>query len=173
MDDASHPGNAAGLLRRLAAIFYDWLLLLALWFGASLAFLPLTGGEAILASTQGWLAHLYHALLLALAAAYFAGSWVLGGQTLGMKAWRLRLQTREGFAPGWRPALLRFGAATALLLLAALGSRYLWAAGFPRARWLGALLLLPALADLCSIALDPAGRSLLDRTGRLRVVRTG
>ena len=47
MQDANNPARAAGLLRRLAALFYDSLLLLALWFIATALLLPFTGGEAV------------------------------------------------------------------------------------------------------------------------------
>ena len=35
----------------------------------------------------------YQAYLLAVAFAYYGISWRLGGQTIGMKAWRLRATT--------------------------------------------------------------------------------
>ena len=39
-------------MRRLAALLYDSLLLLALWFIATALLLPLTGGEAIHSTTR-------------------------------------------------------------------------------------------------------------------------
>ena len=47
MQDANIPATPAGLLRRLAALFYDSLLLLALWFVATAVLLPFTGGDAV------------------------------------------------------------------------------------------------------------------------------
>ena len=47
MPDTDNPPTPAGLLRRLAALFYDSLLLLTVWFIAIAILLPFTGGEAI------------------------------------------------------------------------------------------------------------------------------
>src|SRR5512134_1826405 len=171
MDVQSTTGATAGLFRRLAAMSYDGLLMVALWVAATFALLPLTGGEAILASRQGLLAHFYHALLLLLAVAYFVISWTRGGQTLGMKAWRIRLERLDGRSPGWSDALIRFTTGAASVLLAAFG---LWRLRMPGWSWgdlAGVSLLLPLLANLSWMALGGAGQSLQDLAGRLRVVR--
>jgi len=47
MQDTHIPARAAGLFRRLAALFYDSLLLLAIWFVATALLLPFTEGEAL------------------------------------------------------------------------------------------------------------------------------
>ena len=170
MDEQSTTGAPAGLFRRLAAMFYDALLMIALWFIATFAMLPLTGGEAILASSQGLLGHLYHALLLLLAVAYFGVCWTRGGQTLGMRAWRIRLETMEGRSPGWGAALIRFATGVATVLLAILGLWYLRTPGGAFGDLAAASLLLPMVANLSCIAVGP-GRSLQDLAGGLRVVR--
>ncbi|MCI0354493.1 MAG: RDD family protein, partial [Acidobacteria bacterium] len=60
--------------------------------------------------TSGWLRHALQLFILAVFAAYFLWCWLRGGQTLAMKAWRIRLidvsPTR---------ALLRLALATLLL----------------------------------------------------------
>jgi uncharacterized RDD family membrane protein YckC len=92
-----------GLLRRLAAILYDTLLLLAVLFIASALWLIPTGGEA----TTGFdpFRTLY---LLLIMFAFFAWFWSHGGQTLGMRAWRIRLQNRNpGPVTLWQ-LMLRF-----------------------------------------------------------------
>ncbi|MGE0031848.1 MAG: RDD family protein [Steroidobacteraceae bacterium] len=171
MDEQSTTGATAGLFRRLAAMIYDLLLMVALWFIATFAMLPLTGGEAILTSSHGLLGHFYHALLLLLAVAYFGLCWTRGGQTLGMKAWRIRLETTDGRPPGWGDALIRFTTGAASVLLAVFG---LWRLRLPGWSWsdlAGVLLLLPLLANLSWIRLSRAGQSLQDVAGRLCVVR--
>jgi uncharacterized RDD family membrane protein YckC len=171
MDAKSTTGATAGLFRRLAAMSYDLLLLIALWFVATFAMLPLTGGEAILASRQGVLGHFYHALLLLIAVAYYGVCWTRGGQTLGMKAWRIRLERMDGRSPAWGDALIRFTTGAASMLLGLFG---LWRLRTPGWSWsdlAGALLLLPLVANLSWIAFDGAGRSLQDLAGGLRVVR--
>ena len=100
----AHP--PCGLVRRLAAMTYDGLLLFAVLFMATLAVLPLTGGDAIPSGNSP-----YASYLLLITYFYFAGQWVHGGRTLGMRAWRIRLLKRDGGAPGWSACSVRFAAA--------------------------------------------------------------
>lgn len=106
------------LLRRLAAMFYDTLLLIALLFAASLPLAILSGG-AIPGGTFG-----YQLYLLAIIFVYLGWHWTHGGQTLGMKSWRLQAVTLSGQTLTWNQALLRF--VVAMLSTAALGLGYLW-----------------------------------------------
>ena len=172
MDEQSATGATAGLFRRLAAMFYDVLLMVALWFVATFSVLPLTGGEAILTSSQGLLGHFYHALLLLLAIAYFGLCWTRGGQTLGMKTWRIRLERMDGRSPGWSDALIRFTTGAASVLMAVFGLWHLRMPGWAWSDLAGASLLLPLAANLSWIALSGAGQSLQDLAGGLRVVRS-
>ncbi len=94
---------SAGVLRRLAAMIYDGLLLVAVLFVATALLLPLTHGKAIDSGNP-----LFNTYLLFVTFVFFAWFWTHGGQTLGMRAWRLRLQRRDGHAIGWWHALLRF-----------------------------------------------------------------
>jgi uncharacterized RDD family membrane protein YckC len=114
------------LPRRLAAIFYDGLLLVALWmFAAALVVIP-TGTEI----DPG---HLFFRIyLLVVSWAYFAICW-RGGQTLGMKAWRIRLIGTEQ-PIGWINTLIRFTVALASLVCFGLG--FIWSIFHPhRATW--------------------------------------
>ncbi|MCF6188750.1 MAG: RDD family protein [Desulfobulbaceae bacterium] len=101
LEQASRPG----LLRRLAAIFYDAWLILALWLvGAAVdaAIRSALGGHP--GEGTHWLLQLY---LLAAPIAFYCGFWTHGGQTLGMRAWRLRVVGPDGGRIGLRQALLR------------------------------------------------------------------
>ena len=111
----------AGLLRRLGALFYDSLLLAALLMVLTACFLPLTGGEAIDAAKNPLLEWIYRAVLLAAVALYFGIPWTRRGQTLGMVAWRLRLERDDGSLPRWPDVPKRLAAATLSLLPAGLG----------------------------------------------------
>lgn len=111
-----------GLGRRLMAMLYDSLLLFSVWFIASIPVI-------ILATKAGWqnlpgfrlFLQLY---LLLVAFLFFAWFWTHGGQTLGMRAWKLRLVTSENQAPGWRLCLLRY--VTSIISWACLGLGFLW-----------------------------------------------
>jgi len=115
----------AGLFRRIAAFGYDLLLLAALLFMFTLSLFPFTGG-AIEPGTL-W----YRLSLSAIVVLFFTGFWVRGGQTLGMKAWRLRVVAEDGGPVRWPSALVRFFAG--LVSLAAAGVGFWWAA-FDRER---------------------------------------
>jgi uncharacterized RDD family membrane protein YckC len=118
------PSTPASLWLRLAAALYDLFPLIALWM--------LTAGLVLLA-TQGSIDVVHpsfayrfalRAALLAVTAAYFVVSWARGGQTIGMRAWRLRVVGADGNALTWPRALLRFFAA--LISLIPLGAGYAW-----------------------------------------------
>ena len=108
-----------GLLRRLLAILYDSLLLFSLLFFATLILLPVTGGKAFPGNS-----HLYHIYLSICSYLYFAWQWAHGGQTLGMKAWRIRLMTMDNRVIGWRQASLRV--LLAVISCLTFGAGFLW-----------------------------------------------
>ena len=99
-----------GLLRRFAAILYDSLLLLALWFLTTVPFIVVRGGESI-EPGSGPLYLLYQFALLTVAYGFFVGFWVHRGRTLGMQSWGLQLQTPDGKIPSLGAATIRFFAA--------------------------------------------------------------
>jgi len=108
------------LPRRLAAALYDSILLLGV---EVIAFIPYTflrrGGPG-----QGEFDPLALAWLLAIAFLFFGWFWVHGGQTLGMRTWRIRVQTLDGQPISWLQALLRFF--VAIISWAALGLGFWW-----------------------------------------------
>lgn len=62
--------------------------------------------------------------LLLVISLFFCLFWRRGGQTLGMRAWRLQVISDDGSAPSWRACLVR--CLLAPLSLAALGIGYWW-----------------------------------------------
>lgn len=111
---------SAGILRRIAAAFYDLLLVLALLIIATALLLPLTHGQAI--NSADPLAHTFYQLyLLTLVFVFNGWFWTHGGQTLGMRVWRLRLVDESGGTISWRQALIRFACAIPAWLLCMLG----------------------------------------------------
>jgi uncharacterized RDD family membrane protein YckC len=173
MDEEPKTGAPAGLLRRLAALLYDLLLTIALAFIATFAMLPLSHGEAILTSTQGLTGRLYHAFLFLIVFAYFGWCWTRSGQTLGMKAWRIRLQSADGRRLNWAGAVVRFTLGVAIALMAVAGFVLL----LRHDRWpeflVGGLLWVPAIVNFAWIAFDGSARSLQDVAGRTSVTRFG
>ncbi|MDP3875469.1 MAG: RDD family protein [Methylobacter sp.] len=92
-----------GFLRRLAVILYDVLLLIALLFVATALLLPLNAGEAFTAQ------QFYFPLYLLLVSFFFyAWFWTHGGQTLGLRAWKIRVLTLDRQPISWKQAALRF-----------------------------------------------------------------
>lgn len=113
--------SVAGVGRRLAALSYDLLLLVAVWMAATLAMIAVRGGVAIGAGDP-----LLRLLLLALTALYFTGFWSRAGQTPGMRAWRIRVEQRPGESPSVRASLLRFTVGLISFVVAGLGLFWLW-----------------------------------------------
>ncbi len=115
----------ATLPARLAAIFYDLFVLVALWMLVAALVLLAFGGEVDVAKQPPLYHFVLQATLLAVTAGYFVLSWQRGGQTIGMRAWRLRvIDAASGRSPAWPRALLRFAVALPSLLLA--GAGFLW-----------------------------------------------
>ena len=109
-----------GLLRRLAAMLYDSLLVAALLFMATVPFIAMRGGEPVDAGNN----LLYRIVLAVVVYAFFVGFWSRSGRTLGMQSWGLQLETVDGDIPSAATASLRFFAA--LISLLPLGLGFLW-----------------------------------------------
>ena len=142
--------RGGALIRRLAALVYESLLLTAVVFAANFALLPLvtpTRGNGIVVPGLAERAALF-CILFAVLAAYFVWCWSSGRRTLAMKTWKLRLLRADGGAVTPKVALLRYlaswiGPGLAVAAYAAL-ARYGWGA---HAAWLVAFNFLWALVD--------------------------
>lgn len=114
------------LLRRLGAAAYDSLICTALVMAVGLLFTALMGG-----ATEGMRGPgpagraLIQLALVATPIAYFLVSWTRGGQTAGMRPWRLRVVGPGGEAIALPAASIRLLAA--LLSWAPLGLGFWWA----------------------------------------------
>jgi len=112
MTDYNLP--TAGIIRRMAAMLYDTLLLTAVLFVASAIAVAINRGQAV--------AHpLYYLSLAAICYLFFCWFWTNGGQTLGMRTWRLKLITESEKAMNWSQASWRFLFALIALLPFGLG----------------------------------------------------
>lgn len=111
----------AHLLWRLLALVYDSLPVLALWLLFSAAVVLLHRGPVAPWTLGFWLQAI---ALWLLTGGYAVASWHRGGQTLGMRPWRLHVVDPQGRAPSIAALWRRYALAT--LSLAAFGLGFLW-----------------------------------------------
>lgn len=127
---------SAGVGRRLAALVYDSFLI----FG--LMVVPLFMATAVIdhyrKAAQLGNGSVVHSLPtiapapvlllyeLAVIAAFYCYFWRRNGQTLGMQAWRLRLDSERGGRASLRQCLVRLLAGIPALLCAGLGYWWIW-----------------------------------------------
>jgi uncharacterized RDD family membrane protein YckC len=130
----------AGVLLRLSALIYDSVLLAGVLFAATLLVLPLGGGRAFSPNNP-----FYSGYLGCVVFAFFGWFWTHGGQTPGMRAWKIRLVAAEGSTVSWGRCAVRY--AIAPLSAICLGLGYFWS-------WI-----------------DPRGRSWHDLVSKTRVIR--
>ncbi|HEX5676747.1 MAG TPA: RDD family protein [Alcanivorax sp.] len=120
----------AGLLKRFMALVYDGFLVAALWFMTTGLFVIVynqTGlpeeGAAVTAPPQQVLQGVLFPLLILETWAFYAWFWLHGGQTLGMRAWRLQVLDYRGGPMRFWQTVARFAAAALSWLT--LGAGYL------------------------------------------------
>ena len=109
----------AGLLKRLMALLYDGFLVLALWFVTAGIFvlvypqlgLPMESINGVDRAAPAYLQGLLFPLLMLETWAFYAWFWMRGGQTLGMRAWRLQVRDYRGGPVKLWQTLARFLAA--------------------------------------------------------------
>ena len=118
---SSHSG--APFWRRLAALSYDLLVLIAIWMVAAALVLLAFHGEVDVADQPAIYHFTLQGVLLSLSAFYFVISWSRGGQTIGMRAWKVRIVDVEGRSPSVPQSLLRFGLALVSLIA---GFGFIW-----------------------------------------------
>lgn len=118
----------AGLGRRLGAMLYDGFLIIAIWIAVTVAhmvfFRYVLGQQPEEIGTTAIDVVSLQLLLVFFVTLFFVFSWSRGGMTLGMQAWRLRVQTADGYSLNLKQCLIR--CAVAWLSLLAFGLGYLW-----------------------------------------------
>ncbi len=167
---ASGPDDRpATLARRLGALLYEALLLVAMAFIVGFLFLPLVSAAGashqVLTVPPVFARAMMFCALVGGAALYYRWCWSDGRRTLPQKTWRLRLIGRNGRSLAPRTALLRYaagwiGPAAALIAYAALRP-----AGF------GRYALVLAALNYGWALVDRDRQFLHDRIAETRVVR--
>lgn len=94
---------SASLWRRLAAMVYDTLLIFAALVVIGATTLPFTAGLGISRDNIIFKIYTFGALYL-----FLGWFWTHGGQTLGMRAWKIRLLQANGSKVSWRLALFYY-----------------------------------------------------------------
>jgi uncharacterized RDD family membrane protein YckC len=130
------------LWRRLIALVYDLLAVVAIVMVVGYVCQRITGGTLISTDGEAHIAWWYRPLQALVVSAYFVISWLRGGQTLGMRPWRIRLTRGDGARPTLAQALVRLLVAAAPMLLLGLapwlGTRgTLWAVAMGWGLWFG------------------------------------
>ena len=135
------------LWRRLLALVYDLLIVVAIMMVAVMIGLLLTHGQLV--DTDGRLQALWFPPFEgALVAAYFVTSWLRGGQTIGMRPWHIQVTRADGGAPSLQQAVIRVLVAAAPLLVLMLEARIglhttLWSLLLMWACWFAVALFDP------------------------------
>ena len=123
MSDQNYP--TAPLYRRLAAMIYDSLIVFALIILAEFVMTGIyvaTNGEPPGGNIP---ASIHYSVMFIICFFYYTHSWLRGGQTIGMKSWRIKLVSE--YKPQMRisQCMLRTGVGFFSILVVGLG--YWWA----------------------------------------------
>src|SRR6267154_6365756 len=156
----------AGLVRRLGAMLYDTLLVIAVLMIATIPFLPFAAGRALVPQEVGWPAYVYRAWVVLVIVLFFGFFWTRRGQTVGMQAWRLRVEDEQGATLTWPLAVKRLIFATLpwlpSWLFLGLAERF----KSPLLKWLGVGLLLLGAASLATVWFESQGRTWYERRAK-------
>jgi uncharacterized RDD family membrane protein YckC len=103
----------AGLISRLGAIISDSLVVFGLLALSTLfLFVPvlhMLDKKAMTPSEVGWIwAIIYFAVMVSVWFGFYGYFWTRSGQTIGMRAWRVRVETEHGTLVTWSQALKRW-----------------------------------------------------------------
>lgn len=110
------------LWRRLLALVYDLLIVVAIVMVVGLLCQLVTGGTLIGTGAKVVVPMWYQALQVLVVAAYFISSWRRGGQTVGMRPWRIQVTRDDGGQPTLQQTVIRALVAGAPLVLLLLNS---------------------------------------------------
>lgn len=158
----------ASIGRRVAAICYEALLLVAMAFVAGFVFLPFLPHDVsrqTLTLPSSVARSVMFCTLVIAAGVYYAWCWSEGRRTLPQKTWRLRLVDRRGRPPTRQRALVRYAACWIGPALALVGYATLQSTGHAR----NALAF--AALNYCWAIVDPERQFLHDRIAGTFVVQ--
>ena len=118
--------KAASFMKRLGAMSYD--VMLALSFVIVVGFFSMVVVMSLLSidnvEAGSPIAKIFFPYLLLLTFVFYGWFWTHGGQTLGMRAWKLRLIGEKGTRISWGQAFFRF--CYSIISWLPFGAGYLW-----------------------------------------------
>jgi uncharacterized RDD family membrane protein YckC len=134
-----------GIFRRIGAFSYDIILLIAVLFLMTAIVMPVSQGVI---DSSNLFFKVYIATVIFL---FFGWFWVHGGQTLGMRAWKIRVELDNGQNLGWSQAILRF-----IIAVLTFGVGLLWCLWDPRHRALHDVLARTQVIKVMKNYVPPA-----------------
>ncbi len=116
-------------MRRMAALLYDGFLVAAIWMLLGFAVQLLVGPDTNqlvdgVVQTDPVLDTIIFIMMLASGSGFYIWFWIKSGQTLGMIAWRIKLEALDGGLISVQQGLIRYLCAWPAFFLIGLG--YLW-----------------------------------------------
>jgi len=119
-----------GVFRHLGIMAYDTLLLVSVLLVATLIAVAANGGQAINDNNPFFILY-----LLVVSGFFYGWFWTHGGQTLGMRAWKVHLIGHLQHDITWKQAAIRFVVAIIAWVPAGMGYWWQWL-GKERQSWL-------------------------------------
>ena len=110
--------QSAGLFRRLAAILYDSLLIIAMWLITTLLLVAFINDGTALQGPLFQLGLYFEACL------FYSYFWRLRGQTLGMQSWKIKIVSPSLQTLSWQECFARLF--FALFSVSLLGLGFIW-----------------------------------------------
>ncbi|MFB0987880.1 MAG: RDD family protein [Gammaproteobacteria bacterium] len=126
VSEASEPLPTAGLMRRLAALLYDGFLVVAVWMVLGFILQLIVGTQSNklvdgVVQTDPLLDALLFTIMVASGSGFYIWFWTKSGQTLGMIAWRIKLESLDGGLINFKQGVIRYIAAWPAFFLLGLG----------------------------------------------------
>tara|TARA_B110000914_G_scaffold8867_1_gene7315 strand:- start:591 stop:1088 length:498 start_codon:yes stop_codon:yes gene_type:complete len=126
LSEASAHLARAGLMRRLAALLYDGFLVAAIWMVLGFILQLIVGTQSNqlvdgVVQTDPLLDALLFTIMLASGSGFYIWFWTKSGQTLGMIAWRIKVESLDGGLMDFKQGVIRYIAAWPAFFLFGLG----------------------------------------------------
>lgn len=118
-------------MRRLAALLYDSFLVVAVWFVIAFMLQRVVGTQSNklidgVVQTDPLLDALLFTIMVTSGSGFYIWFWTKSGQTLGMIAWRIKLESLDGRLINFKQGMIRYIAAWPAFFLLGLGYLFIY-----------------------------------------------